>query len=224
LSLIDLYNKISNENIEYIKTNNVEVDKYLFEGRVDSRRGISLIIPVTQIFKKYKELISKFLKVDPSQYYYPYEDLHITIFDFIQASINYKTDKGLEDQFIEIADEILNGTNMFNINMKGIVFSKAAGIIKGYDNNKIVPMRENIRRLLLKSKLPNDERYKSKTAHITFLRFMNNISEPTEFYELIKDFKEKEFGIEKVTKIELVEHDWYNKSDSKRIIKQYDLF
>ena len=164
-----------------------------------------------------------FLNVESDQYYYPFEDLHITIFDFIQGTVNYQRNDVLESLFLDISQNAADSLESFKIQMKGIVFSKGAGIIKGYDNNKLVLIRKKIRELLITHQIKNDERYESESVHVTFTRFRSNIKNPIIFCEIIKKNMEVELGEEQITNLELVEHDWYNSFHTKRIIGKIQL-
>ena len=209
--------------MEQIRLGNIEIDHFLATGENDARRGISLIISVKQILNNYKRLVGDFLNVESGQYYYPIEDLHITIFDFIQGTVNYQRNDVLESLFLDISQNAADSLESFKIQMKGIVFSKAAGIIKGYDNNKLVSIRKKIRELLITHQIKNDERYESESAHVTFTRFRSNIKNPIIFCEAIKKNMEVELGEEEITNLELVEHDWYNSFHTKRIIGKIQL-
>jgi hypothetical protein len=89
----------------------------------------------------------------------------------------------LENLFLDISRNAVTSFEIFKIQMKGVVFSRGAGIIKGYDDNKLVSIRRNIRELLIAHHIKNDERYESESAHITFTRFRSNIKNPMMFCE-----------------------------------------
>jgi hypothetical protein len=218
LSSIEVYNKIYTENIGQIRSGNIEVDHFLATGENDSRRGISLIVPVKQILNNYKRLVGDFSTVEPDQFYYPFEDLHITVFDFVQGTVNYQRNDLLEGLFLRISQNAIDSMGNFKIQMKGIVYSKGAGIIKGYDDNKLVLIRRKIRELLITHQIKNDERYESESAHITFTRFRSSLKNPLIFCETMEKNMEVDLGEEEITNLELVEHDWYNSSHTKRII------
>ena len=218
MSSIEVYNKIYADNIGQIRSGNIEIDHFLATRENDSRRGISLIISIKQILNSYKRLVGDFSTVDPDQYYYPFEDLHITVFDFVQGTVDHQRNDLLENLFLGISRKAVDSLGSFKIQMKGIVFSRGAGIIKGYDDNKLVVIRRNIRKLLVAHKIKNDERYESESAHITFTRFRGNIKNPLLFCEMMEKNMEVDIGEEEVTSLELVEHDWYNSFHKKRII------
>ncbi len=213
-----LYDSIYNNNIAKIESGDIAVDDYLVGNRIDSRRGISLIIPILPLPDTYSQVVSSLQKIDPAQYYYPISDLHVTIFDFIQARENFTWNEELEKTFTAASMEALHTIEEFPLTFEGIVFSNAAGIIQGYDNDILVGIREKIREFLKKNGIRNDERYASESAHITFARFADRLSKPEKLCTFIDENRETKIGRVKVTEIELVEHDWYNRVSTKRII------
>ena len=218
-----LYDGIYSKNKELIRSGKVQFDEVLSFNKKDTRLGISLIIPVISNEDKYDKLLDLLKKNEPDQYYYPFEDLHITIFDYIQAVEKYKKNPEKKSILIEITEKALKEISGFEIELKGIAFSNEAGIIQGYDRNILIQIRKRIRELMKKFGLKNNERYESESAHITFCRFMNKLKNPEKLIEIIDRNRDYEIGKEKVEQIELVEHDWYNKKLKKRIIKIFYL-
>lgn len=218
-----LYNRIFNDHINDIKNGNIETDCFLSSQREDNRRGISLIIPIPFNSIKYLSLVNAFRDIESDQYYYPLSDLHITIFTFLSARDTYKNNKELEDEFIHITKTALDNLNKISIFFSGITFSKEAGFINGYDNDVLISIRDNIRKEIDKKGLQIDERYKSETAHVTFMRFKNRISDVNRFYNKIMEIKDNKVEEINLRKIELVEHDWYNTEINKRVISTFNI-
>ena len=217
-----LYDKIYNSYIDSIKIGKIETDKFLSSKNEDKRRGISLIIPVP--FNKiiYSSFVDAFRSIETEQYYYPLSDLHITIFTFLSARDTYKINAKLENEFVQITEKALNNINQLLISFSGLTFSKKAGFINGYDNNALILIRDCIRTEMNKKGLNIDERYKSETAHVTFMRFKNEISNIDDFYNTIANKRNEIIEDINLSKIELVEHDWYNTESNKRIISTFN--
>lgn len=223
MSNIDLYNTIYSKNRNYILTGNIIIDDVLAHNRPDSRLGISLIIPIKNIEEKFNSFIGSAMQLEPEQYYYPFNDLHITIFDYIQGNENYKRNNETEIILTEVTEKALSIANSFQITFDGIAFSKEAGFIQGYDNNKLIELRDLIRKMMLDYGIKNDERYKSESAHVTFCRFREKLTNPEKFTEFIDANRKLFLGQEFINTVELVEHDWYNLNSKKRIIRNYKL-
>jgi hypothetical protein len=223
LSSRSLYDSIYDKSILDIGSGNVDIDRYLSGAVPDARRGVSLIIPIRSIARPYDGLVTSLRKIEPGHYYYPFQDLHITIFDFIQGKDSYARDTELERDFARISGEALKGLHEFPIAFKGIVFSDAAGLVQGYDENILVEIRDKIRLSLKENGLGNDERYESKSAHVTFMRFADKPAKAKELCGFIDENRDTDIGAEKVREIELVEHDWYNHESTKRVIESFPI-
>jgi 2'-5' RNA ligase len=221
MSCADLYHTIYITNKSALLSGNIKLDDVLSSRKKDMRTGISLIVPVKSIEKPYDHIVTLLKQNEPGQYYYPLSDLHITIFDFLQASDTYKRDIQRENKFIEITEKVLEGFKEFTIALKGVVFSKEAGIIQGFDNNRLVTIRNNIRLTMEHYGIINNERYISESAHITFCRFKKTLNNHERLMRFIDEYREYDMGKEKINHIELVEHDWYNKETNKRVIKAF---
>jgi hypothetical protein len=218
MSSITLYDRIHDSNIEDIGEGRVEIDRYLATAENDPRMGISLIIPIVGNSENYRELVNRFERVEPDQYYYPFGNLHITVFDFIQGSADYRRDEFLEKTFLEISREAVEAVGPFAIHFRGVAFSRGAGILRGYDGDALISIRRNIRSLLKERGIRNDERYESESAHVTFTRFRAALRNPPLFRETIEASRSFDLGDEEVSSLELVEHDWYNLLQRKRVI------
>jgi len=219
---LNLYNKIHQDNIAKISSGEIQIDDILNNRQPDQRIGVGLIISVANIKDNYCQLVSQLKTMEPNQYYYPFTDLHITVFEYLVGDTGYQPNPTLEKILIELSAQVLN-IKAFEINYSGICFSNGAGLIQGFDRGKLITLRNRIRPLLKKYHIPNQERYQSKSAHATFCRFTNNLTNPSEFSKLISQSRHYQFGSQKVTQIQLVEHDWYNSSRSKRIITSFNL-
>lgn len=221
MSSVSIYDQIYKDNIHGICAGDVQVDPYLPDRRGDPRRGISLIIPIQGLENEYEALVSRFRAVAPEQYCYPFEDLHITVFDFVQASEDYTRCEKKEDDFRLISHEALAGIEPFLLRLRGPVFSRAAGLLAGYDDDILIPIRNDIRRRMAMRGLSNDERYESSSAHVTFSRFCSPLQDPAGVVNLIDACRDLHLGTGKVAIMELVEHDWYNSKATKRVIATF---
>ncbi|MGD9940937.1 MAG: 2'-5' RNA ligase family protein [Clostridia bacterium] len=218
MSSVSLYEKIHQDSMCSISGGDIDIDPCLSDHVVDQRRGVSLIIPVKGIRKDYEALVARFRNLAPEQYYYPFEDLHVTVFDFVQAFESYTRSEQQEDEFRQISHEALEGIGQFPLRLRGPVFSSAAGLLAGYDDDILVTIRKTIRRLMVMKGLRNDERYESHSAHVTFCRFRSPLADPAGFVRLIDACRDLQLGTEEVAFMELVEHDWYNSTPTKRVI------
>jgi hypothetical protein len=124
-----VYDSIHQDNIASIRGGDVFVDEYLGARTPDTRRGLSLIIPLNQLTQAYEGLIKNFRILEPEQYYYPPEDLHITVFDYIVAHKTYQTKNSIEQTRINVTDEAVESMTSFPILFRGVVFSREARLV-----------------------------------------------------------------------------------------------
>jgi len=223
MSSKQLYDSIFQEHISDIEKNSIITDEYLKNGKIDNRRGISLIIPISFDKSVYSDLVKEYYDIEPTQYYYPNTDLHITIFTFISARETYKNNEESNRHFKYISETVLQNIRAFNVLLYGITFSKEAGFINGYDNNILINIRNSIRIEMKNKELRIDERYKSETAHITFTRFVNPLTDNKIFGNKLYEDKNKPIDEITIRKIELVEHDWYNKLAHKKVLEKFEI-
>lgn len=222
MSSNEIYQRIHNESISYIRKNDILVDRYLEPDCVDTRKGISLIVKLREENRKtYEELVENIRHIEPEQYYYPFEDLHITIFDFVSAKEKFISGNHDEEKIIKCTADVIAGSVPFTVAFRGIVCSREAVIINGYDENEVVRIRNKIRQKALECGIKNEERYVSYSAHSTFMRFRKKLRDGKKFEKEIGIWREYEFWKEEIDTIDLVEHDWYNRSGTKRIIEEY---
>ena len=223
MSSKQLYDSIFQEHIKDIENNRIITDEYLKKETIDNRRGISLIIPISFDNTIYNDLVKEYCDIEPNQYYYPDTDLHITIFTFLSARDSYINNEEVNRHFKCISETVLQSIRTFNILLNGITFSKEAGFINGYDNNVLIIIRDSIRKEMKNKVLKIDERYKSETAHITFTRFVNPLLDNYRLVNKIKDDKYRSIDEIVIRKIELVEHDWYNKLLHRKVLETFEI-
>ncbi len=217
-----LYDEINGQGLGAIRGGGAEVDPALAgDGALeDGRRGVSLVMPVrgSGIEEAYAGVVEAFSRVEPGQYYYPFSDLHVTIFDFLSVRAGYQRDGGLETAFAEVAADALEGFSL-ELEFRGLAFSPAAGLIRGFDGDGLVGLREGIRKGMRERGLALDERYESRSAHACFCRFREGPRRPLELCRLVEASRDTVIGQLRVGRVELVEHDWFNRAGTKRIVR-----
>lgn len=213
-----LYRAIYEKYIGAIGLGNVRVDAALAQFEKDKRMGVSLIIPIHHVCDRYDQFVKIPAGIEPDLYLYPSEDLHVTVFDFVQASAPYRKDPSKAAFFKEIVGEIAGTIEPFLIQFKGVVFSDEAGMLQGFDEDRLVEIRRRIRMMLNRHGIKNDERYESQSAHITFCRFQREVKNIKAFLQFLQEYRSYDFGTETVAHWELVEHDWYNLKKKKMVI------
>ena len=218
MSSEELYRSIGLRDRGRIAANDLAIDGLAMDPGRDSRLGISLILPAALHREAYAALIGGLGSIEPGQYYYPLEDLHTTVFDFRSCSEDYLRDEAAEAAFLSIARARCAGVDAPRILYRGVCCGREACLIPGYDGDALVALREGIRADMAAHGLVNSERYVSRSAHCSFLRFAAPLRSPPDFLAACDAFGNPEFGAPSFSSALLVEHDWYNRAASVRVI------
>jgi 2'-5' RNA ligase len=101
-----------------------------------------------------------------------------------------------------------------NIHFKGISTSAEAVMVQGFPLNDNLEylrnrLRSNFKATTLQQSI--DARYTLSTAHITTVRFREQLNDPEKYAELLENYRNVDFGHFKPEAIELVYNDWYQK-------------
>lgn len=216
----EAYRKIYFDNIEALRRGEIEADAALLGPASDDRVGISLVVPLPSLAPRYEELARAFREAEPGLYLYPPGDLHVTVFDFAAGRADYRPDAGLEVRIERICARLAFSLAGLDIEFRGVVFGRAAGLIKGYADGRLGSVREALRAALAQEGIPNTERYPSQTAHATFCRFAGRPRDPERLCRLAEAWGETAIGAERPAAFLLVEHDWYNRAAGRRLIAE----
>ncbi len=221
MNQIEKYETIFNQNIGYIRKNEILIDKFLNDLNIDKRMGLSIILqPGIELKSKVDSLVENIYEIEPKQYYYPFSDLHITVLDLIARSeSNHFNDMKLSN-YVSITKKALTNEPSITVNFTGIVSSKEAVLLKGYDNGEIIQLRKTLRLHFEEEGVNLRERYKSITAHMTFCRFASPLNDSKQFAQLLYDLKEFQLGTFVFENVDIVIHDWYNRKEKTQLVKR----
>ena len=222
MSSEELYRSIGLRDRWRIAANDLAIDRLVMDPGCDRRMGISLILPAGLDEAAYDALVGELKASEPDQYYYPLGDLHTTVFDFLSCSDGYFHDGALAAAFLSIARARCAGADAPSILYRGVCCGREACMISGYDENALVALREGMRADLAAQGLVNSERYASRSAHCSFLRYAAPLRSAPAFLAACDAFGEREFGTVSFVSAVLVEHDWYNRVASVRVLEECD--
>lgn len=215
----DRYREIAARGEKALGKGSVELDGQLLRPECDGRLGLSLILrPDPVLASRYAEIVSRFRSIDPDQYYYPFGDLHITVFDLTVAHEGFDRRMIDIEEYLALSREAVNGRLPFDIDFKELIFGEAAGMLAGFDRGELVTIRDTIRKTLPLRGLPSMERYASVTAHMTFCRFVRPLCEFADFTKLAHVLARRPLGNMRVVTADLVVHDWYNRARQRETI------
>ncbi len=207
-----LYLRINAAGKEAILNRKENIDPVLNNLEQDQRFGLSLLITIKgKIVENFKFLMEEVKKTEPEQYFYPESDLHITILDLISANEGYQRDDYIIGRSVKIIEKAINGLPPFEIKFKGIIFSNAAILAKGYYDFELQLIRERMRKIALENDIDFKERYQSISAHSTIVRFNKSLQNREKLAAIIQKYNNFDIGFMKVNQLDLVVHDWYNR-------------
>lgn len=67
-----------------------DIDPWLSDRAADRRRGLSLIFTLpAHVSRNISFALGKLREVEPGQYYYPAQDMHVTVIDLIRATPDF---------------------------------------------------------------------------------------------------------------------------------------
>ena len=224
MNLTEHYKELYKSSIRSIENEDYKTD-LLIDSPADRRFGITLLIRPPENIKNRIQVFLKDLKqVDPSQYYYPNSDIHITVMSIISCYEGFQLDQISISNYIDLIKESLSGIHRFEIKLKGITASNSGIMIQGFpENDNLNNLRNNLRTKFKNSDLEQsiDKRYSLQTAHSTVVRFRTKLQNKNEFLKIIESCKIADFESFEVKEVELVFNDWYQRQRNSKLIEKF---
>lgn len=200
-------------------------DEYSIDSNIhnplDKRFGLTLLIkPQIEIQNNIQKFLTELRNTEPGQYYYPNSDLHVTTLSIISCYEGFNLKDITVSDYSKIIIESLESINEFEIEFRGVTASDSAIMIQGFPKTETLhQIRKNLRINFGKSGLQKsiDSRYPLTTAHITVLRFSEKLNNASQFINSIEKYRNHDFGTSKVSTLDLVYNDWYQR---KEVVQQ----
>ncbi|CAF0796732.1 unnamed protein product [Adineta steineri] len=210
--LINIYNKLYNDSIQKIKSDQYEMDDQI-DSSLDKRSGITLLIrPDEQVRHRILKFLADLQAIEPEQYYYPSSDMHITVMPIIACYEEFDLNQIVVQDYIDLIQKCLSSQKNITIKFKGITASPSCIMIQGFPQQQALDeLRNDMRTVFKASPLQQsiDKRYSLQTAHITVVRFRKPFTAKEEFLKMLENFKDYDFGETTINELELVHNDWY---------------
>jgi 2'-5' RNA ligase len=226
MQLQEHYNELYEKSSEAILNGEYTLDSQI-NDETDSRFGITLLIRPNEAIKTNIQLFLEELKtIDPSQYYYPDSDIHITVMSIISCYEGFSLDKIRVPDYVEIIRKSLLDLNEIKIEFRGVTASTSAIMIQGFPTDESLnTLRDKLRENFKKSNLEQsiDSRYAISTAHLTVVRFQEKLQNPKQLIVITDKFRDFDFGTFTVDKIELVYNDWYQRERNTLQLEYFDI-
>ena len=226
MNLTEHYDQLHKKSSEAILSGNYSTDSDI-QNESDSRFGITLLIrPNEEIKANIQLFLNELQEIDPTQYYYPDSDIHITVMSIISCSEEFSLNQISPNDYIEMICKSMVDVDRIRIQFKGVTASSSAIMIQGFPtdetlNNLRDKLRENFKNSTLQQSI--DSRYTISAAHSTVMRFQEKLQNPEKLIEITEKFRDFDFGELTVKKLELVYNDWYQRKGNTKILGEFGL-
>ncbi len=188
-------------------------DEYLVHPENDNRMAVALVIRIAEnVSAEIEKYLNEVRKTEPELYFYPKQDLHITVLDVLRG-IPYRKIPGNINDYIRCIAQAAQKVNAFDIEFNGTTASDNALLACGYYEYGLEQLRQLLRQSFSDNNLALEERYETFSSHITLARIPKKLNNPKEFVDLIQ--KPRYFGTMRVSSIKLMYHNWY---DSEKVL------
>ena len=223
-TLQETYTLMWQNAMQRYQNDQFEYDPYL-NGRKDTRRGITLLArPNIETRQNIIQFLNEFAALEPEQYCHPESDLHMTIMSIVACREGYiLTD---EQQYCAAIASILTDVSAFDVEFSGITASPNCVLIQGFTfDNSLQQLRNSIRQEFSHNTLEHtmDTRYTIKTAHSSVVRYRTAPASRIKLIDFLQSNKQRFFGKCKITELELVLNDWYQRQMNTRVLARYEL-
>ncbi|MEG1024469.1 MAG: mutarotase [Flavobacterium sp.] len=226
MNLAEHYNQLYKTAAEAILSGKYNLDSHIKDSS-DSRFGITLLArPSKKVNAEIQQFLNHLKAVEQTQYYYPNSDIHITVLSIISCYEGFNLDKIAVEEYIKTVQQSIIDLDEIIIEFRGVTASNSAIMIQGFPSDESLntlrnKLRENFKNTALEQSI--DSRYSISTAHSTVMRFTEKLVNPEKLIEVTEEFRDYNFGIFKVEKLELVFNDWYQREKNTIHLKDFDV-
>ncbi len=214
------------EALRHFSHGQADLDALIDSGH-DTRRGITLLArPPARITAIIETILADFQRSEPTQYYYPATDIHLTILSIISCYSGFRLDMIDPAAYQRAVGAILRSVRPFTITFSGLTASPGSIIVQGTPHGDgLAQLRAQTREFFRQSGLQQsiDQRYSIQTAHATVMRFKNKILNPSALLENISKYQRYFIGSFEVDTVELVYNDWYQRAANTVLLEKYAL-
>ncbi|GAB3651464.1 hypothetical protein GCM10028791_20290 [Echinicola sediminis] len=220
------YEALFQSSLDKVTNDAYEIDAQIHNPN-DSRRGLTLLArPDQETQNRMLSFLDRLKIVEPAQYYYPINDLHITVMSLISCYPGFDLEQINTSSYVDTVNKSLKGITAFQISFNGVTLSPAGVLFKGFpEDQSLHQLRNQLREEFKKTDLQQslDKRYKLETAHTTAMRFAAPLQQKEQFIHIINKHLNTPFGKITIQHLELVYNDWYQRTDIVKSLHQFTL-
>lgn len=215
--LNNLYREINQRGRSAISGGSEEIDGHLHQLQADSRRGLTLLghLPA-HVCRNIEFALQELKQVEPQQYYYPANDMHITVMDILACRPQFELSDGEFNRYRDEVARVAKTVPAIHWRMRGLMVSPGAVMVKEDYGPELEELRQKLRQTLPEVGLRLAERYPTFSGHVTVARFSSQLTARERFLDIIRQDDQLNFGEFTMHSLDLVVHDWYNQRIKQR--------
>jgi 2'-5' RNA ligase len=227
IEISKLYDGLWQDALARFAKGQVEPDGYLADRQSDQRLGLTVIArPSQRVVDQYMALIHQLAQVEPDQYYYHPDQLHITVLSLFTATeLSEPYFTRLVD-YLAVSGAILSTAGSFAIDFQGVTATPNGIMGQGFpQDGYLETLREKLRKALREQDLGQglDTRYHLRTAHVTLMRFRYPPQALTHLVAILKEHRDFRFGNSLFQTLQVVKNDWYMSTEKVEVLAEYKL-
>jgi hypothetical protein len=225
--LYSLYESMWQEAWSKVRGGQIACDELAFKKELDGRRGLSLVARLApEVVQNIGAFLETLREIEPEQYYYPVNDIHLTILSLLTAAEHNQEQLAQAGDFIPAVEAALSGVPAFGLDTVGVTLTATAVLAQGFpEDSALQQVRDRIRATLTAQELGGglDRRYHQRAAHHTLMRFTAPLRSADQFAQALMAYRGYPFGSSTIAAVDLAIHDWYLSADRLTVLKTYRL-
>ena len=140
--LKQLYTRIAQQGIQAISNHQEQVDPNLQNLKADSRQGLTLLVKLpAHVTRNISFVLNDLKKLEPFQYYYTANTIHITVMDIRRAVPDFHMSKEKLINYRQVIQETIENVNAINWHLTGLICSPGAILVKGFYSSELQQLR-----------------------------------------------------------------------------------
>ncbi len=145
----------------------------------DARHGVNLVgRPPDEVRRAISTLAASLRELEPSQYYYPPEDLHLTLVE-IRHSRGEEEADAVARRVQPLMSALLDGLHVFGLVHPSVLYDRGGCALSLLPaDGGLEEVRRRIVERLRDLGVDTEERYERSVAHVTFARYLRPLEVP----------------------------------------------
>ena len=227
IGITKIYDGLWEDAMTQFARGQVELDWYLANRERDQRLGLTVIArPSQSIVDQFSALIHQLRLVEPEQYYYQPDELHLTILSLFTATEHSRPFFARLANYMSACEAVLSTAECFAVDFCGVTASTGSIMAQGIpQDGNLEFLRERLRKALRAQDLSQglDTRYRLSTAHTTLMRFRRPPQALPKLVGILKEYRDYYFGGMIFRSLQVVKNDWYMSRGRVEVLAEYRL-